>query len=490
MTTSATQGIPPPVFRTATTLLAELRQDDSTAAGVLARHLEHLDVVDPVLNTVVLTDRPGATKSAHRADEERRRGVRRPLLGVPVTVKEHIGVTGLPATSGDPERADLRPPDAPCVSRLREAGAVVVGKTNQAAHGRDWQTYNAVYGVTNNPWDLSRTPGGSSGGGAAAVAAGIVPVDLGTDTAGSLRLPAAFCGVYAHRPTEGSVAGLGRAPARPLPLPRMTEVGPIARSADDLRLVLDVLAPTVPGTPREASTLRGLRVALLRPPRWFGVHPDVESAYHRLADVLAPQVRALTWCTPDLPGGVTAQHDTFLAVLAAQGARLTPRAEREAFAAALSSSSDPRDDAWASGLFPTSDTRARWATHRHQLRLAWDDFFGAWDLLIAPATSVVAFRHDPGKAADWFSTLDLGGQRGRYNDLFFPASLAALPGLPATVFPAGTSPEGLPVGLQVLARPGDDRLGISFAGLLADLIGGFRPPPAEAVRAAAFPARQ
>lgn len=466
-----------PALRTATDMLADLRRDDATAVGLLARQLERLDAVDPALNAVVLTDRPSAAASAYRADEERRRGVRRPLLGVPVTVKEHIGVTGLPATSGDPERAGLRPSDAPCVSRLREAGAVVVGKTNQSAHGRDWQTYNAVYGVTNNPWDLGRTPGGSSGGGAAAVAAGIVPVDLGTDTAGSLRLPAAFCGVYAHRPTEGSVAGLGPAPARPRPLPRMTEVGPMARSAGDLRVVLDVLAPAAPGTYREASGLRSLGVAMLSPPQWFGMHPDVESAYHRLADVLAPRVRALTWCAPDLPGGLTGQHDTFLAVLASQGARLTPREEREEFAAALHSSGDRRDDAWASGLFPTSGTRARWVSHRQRLRLAWDEFFGSWDLLIAPVTSVAAFRHDPGMAADWFSTLDLGGRTGRYNDLFFPASLAALPGLPAAVFPAGTSPEGLPVGLQVLAKPGDDRLAIGFAGLLADLIGGFRPPP-------------
>jgi amidase len=480
VTTSTAPQVAATVFRTATAVLADLRGDDTTAVALLARQLEHLDIVDPALNSVVLTDRPGARAGARRADEEHRQGGRRPLLGIPLTVKEHIAVTGLPATSGDPNRAALRPPDAPCVSRLREAGALVLGKTNQSAHGKDWQTYNPVYGVTHNPWDLSRTPGGSSGGGAAAVAAGIVPIDLGTDTAGSLRLPAAFCGVYAHRPTEGSVAGLKPAPARPLPLPRMTEVGPITRSAEDLRLVLDVLSLTPAGTHREAGDLRGLKVALLRPPSWFGVHPDIENAQQRLAEVLAPRVRTLTWSTPALPGGLTAQHDTFLAVLAAQGARLTPREEREAFSAALRSSGDPRDDAWASGLFPTPDSRERWATHRRRLRRAWDDFFDDWDLLIAPAASVPAFHHDPGKAADWFSTVDLGGRTGRYNDLFFPASLAALPGLPATVFPAGTSPEGLPVGLQVLARAGEDRLGIGFTGLLADLIGGFQPPPALA----------
>jgi amidase len=477
VSTSAAQDVSSPVFRTATALLADLGGRDTTASDVLARQLKYLDAINPALNAVVVTDRPGAASSARRADEERGQGLQRPLLGIPLTVKEHIAVTGTPATSGDPARAHLHPPDAPCVSRLREAGAVIVGKTNQSAHGRDWQTHNDLYGITNNPWDLGRTPGGSSGGGAAAVAAGIVPIDLGTDTAGSLRLPAAFCGVYAHRPTEGTVIGLGSVPSRPLPVPRMTEVGPIARSATDLRLVMDVLAPADLGTHREANDLRELRVALLTPPSWFGMHPDVEATYHQLAETLAPRVRALAWRTPELPGGVSAQHDTFLAVLAAQGARLTPWEEREQFATMLSASGDPRDDAWVSGLFPTSANRARWAEHRRRLRLAWDDFFDAWDLLVAPATSVVAFRHDLGKADDWFSSLNLGERAGRYNDLFLPGSLAALPGLPATVFPAGSSPEGLPVGLQVLGRAGDDRLSIGFAGLLADLIGGFRPPP-------------
>ncbi|WP_067498932.1 amidase family protein [Actinoplanes sp. TFC3] len=469
-------------MNTATALRAALTDGSTTATDVLAEHLRRLDEVNPALNAVVVTEREGAARSARQAGER----PQRPLSGIPVTVKEHIAVTGLPSTSGDPARAHLQPPDAPCVSRLRAAGAVVLGKTNQSAHGRDWQTHNEVYGRTNNPWDVSRTPGGSSGGGAAAVAAGLVPIDLGTDTAGSLRLPAAFCGVYAHRPSEGSVAGMGPVPARPLPLPRMTEPGPIARSAKDLRLTLDVLATAPPGTHREVSALNGLRVAVLTPPDWFGMHPDVQDAYHRFAEALAPRVRALRWCTPELPGGVSAQHDTFLAVLAAQGARLTPREEREQFAAALSASNDPRDDAWVSGLFPTPDSRARWAEHRRRLRLAWDGFFDSWDLLVAPATSVVAFPHDTGKAADWFSTLDLGGGRtGRYNNLFLPGSLAALPGLPATVFPAGLSPDGLPVGLQVLARAGEDRVGIGFAGLVDELTGGFRPPPPVLVPAGA-----
>ncbi|BCJ39697.1 amidase [Actinoplanes ianthinogenes] len=463
---------------TATELRAQLAAGATGATEVLARHLDRHDQVDATLNAVVLTDRAGAAESARRADAAPRPG-RLPLLGIPMTVKEHIGVTGLPATSGDPGRAHLRPADAPCVARLRDAGAVLIGKTNQSAHGRDWQTYNTVYGVTNNPWDVRRTPGGSSGGGAAAVAAGVVPIDLGTDTAGSLRLPAAFCGVYAHRPTEGALIGAGPAPARRPPVPRMTEVGPIARSAEDLRLVLDVLdvlGPPAPGTHREAGRLSGLRVAMLAPPPWFVLHPDVADAYHRLADVLAGQVHRLAWRTPDLPGGLSAQHDTFLAVLAAQGARLTPREEREEFAAALLGSGDPRDEAWVSGLFPTAHCRALWAEHRRRLVTAWCAFFDDWDLLVAPATPVVAFEHDPGKAADWFSTLDLGDRTGRYNTLFFPGSLAALPGLPATVFPAGRSPAGLPIGLQVLARPGEDRLGIGFAGLLADVIGGFQPP--------------
>ncbi|MEV8517864.1 amidase family protein [Dactylosporangium sp. NPDC051484] len=218
-------GTLPAVYRTATELRAALAGRTATAAGTLRAGLAWLDEVNPGLNAVVFTDRPAAYAAAAAADALADDAADRPLLGVPVTLKEHIAAAGMPASYGDPARARPWPvTDAPCVARLRRAGAVVVGKTNPSLHGRDWQTDNPLYGLSRNPWDPARTPGGSSGGGAAAVAAGIVPVDLSTDTAGSLRVPAAFCGVYAHRPTEGSVAGLGPAPTRELTIPRMTEV--------------------------------------------------------------------------------------------------------------------------------------------------------------------------------------------------------------------------------------------------------------------------
>jgi amidase len=446
------------------------------ASELLARHLERLDEVNPALNAVVHTDRPGAIEAAGDADAAAAASGYRPLLGIPMTVKEHIGVAGMPATSGDPARTGMwSAADAPCTARLRAAGAVLVGKTNQSIHGRDWQTDNPVYGLTRNPWDLARTPGGSSGGGAAAVAAGIVPVDLGTDTAGSLRIPAAFCGVYAHRPTTGTVAGAAPSPSRALSLPRLTEVGPIARSAEDLGVLHDVLSGGCDRTP-PVESLRRLRVAFLVLPSWFGLHCDVDAAYHRVADALAPVAAEVAWRTPELPGGLEGLYDTFLKVVAATGARLTPRREREEFAATLRAGGDPRDAAWVEGLFATTADRADWTRHRDGLRAALGDFFGRWDVLVAPAATSVAFEHAPGHPNDWFSRLDLGDRSGRYNDLFFVGALASLPGLPATVFPAGLSPEGLPIGLQVLARPGADRLTIRFADLVADVIGGFVAP--------------
>ncbi|MEV8517865.1 amidase family protein [Dactylosporangium sp. NPDC051484] len=240
---------------------------------------------------------------------------------------------------------------------------------------------------------------------------------------------------------------------------------------------MDVLALAPPSDEPERP-LSGLRIAFLPPPPWFGVHDDVLDAHHRLADALAPHAQAVAWRAPDLPGGVAGLYETFMRMMAALGARLTPRAEREEFAALLRTSPDPRDLAWAQGLFATAADRAAWGARRRVLRAALGSFFDHWDILVAPAVTVPAFRHAPGHAADWFSVLDLGGGRmGRYNDLFLPAALAALPGLPATVFPAGTTPTGLPVGLQALTRAGADRTTIAFAAELAAIIGGFQPPP-------------
>ena len=232
-------------FSTATEMLAALRDNHISAVELLDLHIQRIERHDGRVNAVVIRDFERARKVALAADALRARGEDRPLLGLPVTIKDGLDVTGLATTGGLIERADaVAEADAPVVARLRAAGAVIVGKTNVPPNLADWQTGNPIFGRTNNPWDLDRTPGGSSGGSGAALAAGLTPLDLGSDKGGSIRFPAAWCGVFGHRPSFGMVPSSGHFPGSSHPNETLTlnAVGPLARSADDLELALNVIA--------------------------------------------------------------------------------------------------------------------------------------------------------------------------------------------------------------------------------------------------------
>jgi amidase len=238
----------------------------------LADHtISRIEALDQRLNAVVVRDFDRARDAAKAADAALARGERRPLLGVPITIKEAFNIAGLPTTWGIPRFKDFIPKeDALLVSRVKRAGAVILGKTNVPLGLNDYQSYNDIYGTTNNPWDLTRTPGGSSGGSAAALAAGFGALSFGSDLGGSLRVPAHFCGICAHKPTLGLVAYRGhQPPPNPPPVQEidLVVVGPMARSAADLALALDVVAG-----PDEARAGIGYRLAL-RPPR----HDDLKS---------------------------------------------------------------------------------------------------------------------------------------------------------------------------------------------------------------------
>src|SRR3954452_10445699 len=201
--------------------------------------------LDPKINAVVVRDFERARAAADDADAALARGERRPLLGLPITVKEQFNVAGLPTTWGFEDSSWRPDADALAVQRLKAAGAIVIGKTNVPAQLTDWQSYNNIYGTTNNPWDLSRTPGGSSGGSAAALAAGFVPLELGSDIGGSLRAPAHFCGVVSHKPNPDFVPQRSSGPPQNAAVPVRGDLavyGPMARSGADLALELEVLA--------------------------------------------------------------------------------------------------------------------------------------------------------------------------------------------------------------------------------------------------------
>src|SRR6185436_5908666 len=263
--------------------------------------IARIEALDGRINAVVVHDFERARAAAAQADKALAAGERRPLLGLPMTVKEAFNVAGLPTTWGFPRGKDWRPAeDALIVARAKAAGDIVLGKTNVPVALADWQSYNDIYGTTNNPWDLGRTPGGSSGGSAAALAAGYVSLELGSDIGGSLRVPAHYCGVYAHKPSLVLIPGRGQTPPNVPPLPfenDLAVIGPMARSAADLSLALDVVAGPdeqvnanayrLALPPARHEDLKGFRVLVIDTHPLIPTANSVRTALGRLAEGLA-----------------------------------------------------------------------------------------------------------------------------------------------------------------------------------------------------------
>ena len=254
-----------PMYQTAGDLVEALASRQVSSRELVDAAFARIEALDPKINAVVVRDFDRARTAADAADAALERGERQPLLGLPMTVKEQFNIAGLPTTWGFPKFKDWRPDvDALVVQRLKAAGAIILGKTNVPVDLGDWQSYNEVYGTTNNPWDFGRSPGGSSGGAAAALAAGFVPLELGSDIGGSLRAPAHFCGVFSHKPSIDLVPLRGAGPPQTPAIPGRGDfavAGPMARSAADLALELSVVAG-----PDELMDGIGYKLAL-PPPR-------------------------------------------------------------------------------------------------------------------------------------------------------------------------------------------------------------------------------
>src|SRR5205823_5865866 len=286
-------------FTTAAEMLAALRTKHVSAVELLELHVRRITRHNPALNAIVEPDFERAKAQAQAADAQRARGDDAPLLGLPMTLKESINVRGLRTTAGMEHWKEFRSEhDAPVTTRVKAAGAVVMAKTNVPQMLADWQSANPVYGRTNNPWDVTRTPGGSTGGGAAALAAGLTPLEFGSDIGGSIRVPAAFCGVYGHRPSETAMPRSGQFPMPPMPNAAvvMGVQGPMARSAADLELALDVAAGAEAGEdvawrltlpPARRDRLGDFRVAVLPSLDWMPVDGEVAAAVDAVASRLS-----------------------------------------------------------------------------------------------------------------------------------------------------------------------------------------------------------
>jgi amidase len=470
-------------FPTAEELGAALRAGEVSSVELTDEAIARIERDDKAINAICVPDFERARAAARSADRARARGEDRPLLGIPVTVKESYDIAGLPTTWGIPAHRDYLPAeDAVQVSRLKSAGAVVLGKTNVPLGLQDVQSFNDIYGTTNNPWDHTRTPGGSSGGSAAALAAGFGALSIGSDIAGSLRTPAHFCGVYAHKPSLGLAASRGMVPPPGPALPTdhdLAVVGPMARSARDLTLLLDVMAGPDPLThgvayevrlpPARHQRLGDFRVLVVEDHPHIPTGSAVRAGVNRVADALAEGGARVERHSPLLPDlGEAAELYTKL-LISSSAARFPMETYEQVRALAAGLSVDDRslEAARLRGLVLSHrdwvEVNGRRELHRH----AWRQLFAEFDVVLCPITPTPAFPHDhhPNLMQ---RQLDVDGVAFPYLDQVVWAGLATMPGLPATAVPAGRSPEGMPVGVQLIGPMFEDRTPLRLAELLEE----------------------
>ena len=464
----------------------------------LTDHLiARIERLDARLNAVVARDFDRAREAARAADAALARGDGRPLLGVPMTVKESFNVAGLATTWGFPEAKGFRASDdALIVARARSAGAVILGKTNVPVALADWQSYNAIYGVTRNPWDLERTPGGSSGGSSAALAAGFGALSLGSDIGGSLRVPAHFTGVAALKPSHGVVPSRGHTPPGFPALAREVDlavVGPMARSAADVAQLFDVIAG-----PDELTTSVGYRLAL-RPPRWqtlkgFRVlllddHPlvptaaAVRQALERLAGRLESagvSVERRHRLLPDLAEVARVYMRLLLAFSAATWP--APLYERlRGIASTLASDDKSLAAERARGIALSHRDWVFADTARVRQQQQWRELFAEVDVVLCPTMPITAFAHDHSEPQE-ARRLEIDGKPFPYVDVGLVwAAAATSAGLPAAVLPIDRGDSPLPIGVQIVGPYLEDRTVLAFAALLEREFGGFVAPPGYAL---------
>jgi len=484
-------------YRSTIDLAAAIRAREISAVEALDAAVARVEARNPEVNVVVTLDVERARERAAAVDatlgDPAGAADAGPLAGVPITIKDSLMVEGVRTTSGAPELSDfVAPVDALAVARLKEAGAVVYAKTNLPLYAGDVQSFNEVFGTSNNPWDTGRSVGGSSGGSAGALAAGFTPLEVGSDIAGSIRNPAAMCGVVGHKPSYGIVSGRGQIPGPPGTLTQadIAVIGPMARTVTDCELALDLMAgPDDWNAPAWSLSLpaarvdlrrgdgRGLRVAVWASDEYCPVDPEIEQAILDTAAGLASLGAEVD--VEARPSGFDfAKADaTFLTLLGGAMCGGFTRAEIEEMA-----ERQRRDGPLPGGLGVEGATirHREWLTaneRRLQMRARWREFFEDWDVLLAPVSPTVAILHDHSQPMS-DRVIDVAGQPRSYSEQMRWMGLFGVVWLPATAVPIGIHSSGLPMALQVVGPFLEDRTPLAVARLIEQQEGrGFTRPP-------------
>ncbi|PYX23947.1 MAG: amidase [Acidobacteria bacterium] len=466
-------------FLPAVQMAEQIRHRKISPVELVEAHLRKIKKLNPVLNAFVQVDAEGAFRQAREAEVAVRRGAKLGALhGVPVSIKISIEVAGFRCEAGTKLRqGTVASQDAPLVSRLRDAGAIILGTTNTPELLMAWETDNLLYGRTNNPWDLTRTPGGSSGGEAAAIASGMSVAGVGSDGGGSIRVPAHFSGICGLKPTPGRIPATGHFPNSVGPFALIGVVGPMARTVADLKVLFEVMQGPDIGDPSAApvpvrwpshAELKGIRIGYFEDDGRTPVTADTRAAVRTAAEALT---RAGFQVEPFRPDGLELARQLWWKFFGIAGGMLLGpmtrghEAELSPILKEFSSWVEAEPSHTGESLLDA------WI-QRDAIRMQVFAQMRDYPVLLCPVAAIPAFKHGERR---W----QIDGKTVEYLDAWSYTEWFNLLGTPAAVVPVGQSPEGLPIGVQISARPWEEELVLSVAAELETQCGVWRAPVLE-----------
>lgn len=457
-----------------------------SARELLDVYAERIEQHNPALNAIVTLDEDAAQHRAKEADEATARGESwGPLHGLPITIKDSFEVAGMTSTGGAlPLKDHVPAKDAEPVARLRQAGANIIGKTNVPEYAGDWQSYNDLFGRTNNPWNLERTPGGSSGGAVAALSAGLVAAEIGSDIGGSIRVPANFCGLFGHKPSFGTVPNAGHIPPAPhgYGTADLGVGGPFGRSVEDLVLMMAIMSGARPSEPALSISSPAAR-QIKRVAVW--AEDDFAPTDSELVDAVKKAGQALTGAGVQVDFGAKpdfAFQDSHAIYLTILSSIISDGWHEKTLAFMADHATKTPETAiddltlQARGSVLTYSQYLGLNSRREEMKAKWAEFFQTYDAVICPVTAVTAFPHDTERRVP-DRRISVNGEERPYMELLRWAGLATVSHLPASAAPTGLSNDGLPLGVQIIGPYQEDLTCFAVARLLEQAFGGFTPPP-------------